>query len=173
MSETRRRNPLLIALYLNAGLMAALLVAVLARSDRPMLPAAWGQQVPQPIAGGAGLFLMPAQFSNTVFGCYIMDVDQQTLCAYTTSGSPPQLKLIAARDFRFDRRLRNYNTNNPTPDEVRQLLEKEMANNRVLGAAAAEPSGKPAASGAPQPAPSPAPAPATPPQVAAPTAPKP
>ena len=75
---------------------------------------------------------MPAQFSGNIYGCYILDVDQQTLCAYTVSGSPQKLKLIAARDIRHDRRLRNYNTETPSPQEVQDLVAKEAASGRVI-----------------------------------------
>jgi hypothetical protein len=68
-----------------------------------------------------------------------MDVDQQTLCAYTVSGSPPKLKLIAARNFQYDRRLKNYNNDGLTPLEVKDLWEKEQANNRVVDRPAATP----------------------------------
>jgi hypothetical protein len=133
MKKPRRRNPLAVALYLNAAVLVAILVVLLARdSQQPMLPMAFGQAQPGGIAGGAGVFLMPGQFSSSVWGCYIMDVDQQTLCAYTVSGSPPQLRLVAARDFRFDRRLRNYNTGNPSPQEVQDLIAKEASSGRVI-----------------------------------------
>ena len=139
MTRPRRRNPVAIALYVNAGLLAALLVAVLARQGVPGLTASALAQAEPAIAGGAGIFVMPAQFSSNVWGCYIMDVDQQTLCAYTVSGSPPKLKLIAARNFQHDRRLRNYNNDGLTPLEVKDLWEKEQANNRVIDRPATKP----------------------------------
>lgn len=114
-------------------MLVAILAVLLGReSHPPMLPMAFGQAQPPGIAGGAGLFIMPAQFSQTVWGCYVMDVDQQTLCAYTASGSPPKLRLVAARDIRHDRRLRNYNTSDPSPAEVQDLVAKEAASGRVI-----------------------------------------
>jgi hypothetical protein len=115
-----------------------------------MLPMALGQAQPQ-IAGGAGLFMMPGQFSANIWGVYLMDVDQQTLAAYSVSGNPPKLTLIAARSFRYDRQLDNFNTGNPTPAEVKDLIEKRAAGNRGVELPAA-----------PQVAPAP-PAPAAPP----------
>jgi hypothetical protein len=130
MIRRRRRNPIAAALWVNAALLGGLLLVLAARDRSPMLPAAFGQAQPA-IAGGAGLFITPAQFSGNVFGIYLMDVDQQTLCAYTVTGSPPQLKLLAARNFRFDRRLGNYNISSPSPAEVKELVEKEQASGRV------------------------------------------
>ncbi len=134
MKRPRRRNPVAVALYVNAAMLVAILAVLLARDSHPtIVPMAMGQSQQQPvIAGGAGLFVMPAQFSGNVWGCYILDVDQQTLCAYNVTGSPPKLKLIAARDFRYDRRLRNYNTDTPSPQEVQDLVAKEQASGRVI-----------------------------------------
>lgn len=139
MAHFRCSRSLAIALCVNAVLLAGVMVVMLTRESSPrLIPAAMGQVPQQTLApaGGAGLFLMPAQFSDNVWGCYIMDVDQQTLCAYTVSGNPPQMKLVAARDFRYDRRLRNFNTASPAPQEVRDRVEKELHDTRAGGAAA-------------------------------------
>jgi len=40
---------------------------------------------------------------------------------------------MAARDFRFDRRLKNYNTTHPQPLEVKNLVEKEQNDTRATG----------------------------------------
>jgi hypothetical protein len=138
MKPPRRRNPVAVALYVNAALLVAVLAVLLARPDTPSLTPAALAQAQQPIAGGAGLFIVPGQFSSNIWGVYLMDVDQQTICAYTVTGSPPQLKLIAARNFRNDRRVGNYNTL-PPPQEVKDLLDKEQNNTRVPGSAAAPP----------------------------------
>jgi hypothetical protein len=127
--NSRRTNPLAIALYVNAALLGGILLALLSRSNTPpLMPAAFAQN--QPIAGGAGLFLMPAQFSVNTWGCYIMDVDRQTLCGYQYLPGEHQLRLVAARDFRYDRDLKNYNTGNPSPAEVQELVEKQQAGAR-------------------------------------------
>jgi hypothetical protein len=125
------RNPVAIALYVNAAVLVAIGAVLLARDSAPsMLPTAIAQAQPAGIAGGAGIYLMPAQFSQSVWGCYILDVERQTLCAYTTSGSPPQLRLVASRRFTYDRELKNYNTN-PPPQEIQDLIAKEAAGGRV------------------------------------------
>ena len=43
-----------------------------------------------------------------------------------------QLRLVAARNFRYDRRLGNFNTPSPSPAEVKNLVEKEQAEIHVL-----------------------------------------
>ena len=129
MRLPRRQKPLLVALYLNAaGMLVLALVLLLRPSGATFVPAALAQDQ-LPIGGGAGVFIVPAQFSDTSYGCYIMDVDAQTLCAYQYYGK--QLKLVAARNFRWDRRLNRFNSDGPSPDEVRQMIEQEQADARV------------------------------------------
>jgi hypothetical protein len=129
MTRPRRNQPLLVALYVNAALLLALLVAVLMRGNSPtFLSSAYGALSPQPIAGGANLYLMPAQFSQNTWGCYVLDIDTQTLCAYryrpVNDGS--DLQLVAARKISYDRKLTKFNSDKPSPNEVKQLVEQEL-----------------------------------------------
>jgi len=129
MRRSHRNKPLIYALYLNAMLLAGILLALLSRSGGlpEVLPAAWAQDgrlAPVPIAGGGGIYLMPAQFSSNTWGCYVLDVDAQTLTAYRFTGSDNTLRLTAARNIRFDRRLNQFNTE-PAPAEIQALVEKQ------------------------------------------------
>jgi hypothetical protein len=147
MRRHRRRNPVAAALWVNALVLGAILVVLITRSNSPgMIPFAFGADeqsriplAPQPIAGGGGIFLMPAQFAVNQWGCYIMDIDRQTLCAYEYSPAEKNLRLVAARNFTYDRQLKNFNTgSNPgemSPGEVRKIVEKEQQDERVKGAA--------------------------------------
>src|SRR5688572_22515368 len=132
MRRPRRNHPVAVALYLNAALLLAILVALLSGGRMPsVLPAAFAAaQAPQPIAGGSGIYLMPGQFTSNSWGCYVMDVDAQTLCAYKWFEGEKKLRLVAARSFRNDRRLHDFNTDSPTPAEVAKLLEMEDAGRR-------------------------------------------
>ena len=132
MKRPRRNRAVLFGLYLNAGLLAAVLWAVAGRSGLvPGLssPAFGSPLQPPPIAGGGSMYLMPAQFSTNVWGCYIMDIDAQTLCAYEFFTGDKTLRLVAARDFHWDRRLKNYNTL-PAWPEVQKLVELQNQNVR-------------------------------------------
>ena len=130
-------RPMSLALGANAAALALIGVALLARPDGPsFLPSAVAQNQ-LPMAGGAGVFIVPAQFSSLPsgrFGCYLIDVDAQTLSAYemstATAAAPSQLRLIAARSFRHDRRLGNYNTF-PPPGEIEALNEKAQVQIRA------------------------------------------
>src|SRR5438094_864940 len=129
MIRPRLHKQIVIALWANAALIAALVIVLLTRSDAPVLTPAAFAQTQLPIAGGAGLFVMPAQFSTTTWGCYLMDVDAQTLCAYQFIPGEKQLRLVAARNFKYDRRLGNFNTE-PAPEEIKELLDKTPGGTR-------------------------------------------
>ncbi|GIW75021.1 MAG: hypothetical protein KatS3mg104_0084 [Phycisphaerae bacterium] len=122
---------LIFGLYLNAALLVGVLVMLIGRSDTTLLSSAYAQQQPQPIAGGGGLFLMPGQLSPSTWGCYVMDVDRQTLMVYQYSPGERMLRFMAGRDFSQDRRIRRYNTE-PSPDEIRNLADKEADTGRIV-----------------------------------------
>jgi hypothetical protein len=121
-----RGNPVAVALYINAALLLAILAVLITRGSGPMsiLPRAFGAEGGQPIAGGGSLYLMPGQMSLNTFGCYIMDTDAQTLCAYQFYPGEKELRFVAARNFRHDRRLGNFNTI-PDPRDVEKWVEVE------------------------------------------------
>jgi hypothetical protein len=121
----RRQPALVYALYLNAGLLLALIVVILSRGNGPG-NAAYGAPQMQPIAGGGGVFLMPAQFSTNTWGCYILDIDTQNLCAYQYLPGANQLRFVAARNFREDRKLKEWNTS-PSLAAVAQLNQMPQA----------------------------------------------
>jgi hypothetical protein len=140
MIRPRRRrrtaNTVAYALWANAAVLVAILVALIGRDNSIKLtPAAFGQAQP---LGGGGLFIMPAQISSNVWGCFVMDIDAQTLCGYAMTGSPPELKLVTARNFRYDRQLGALNTS-PPPSEVKAMIEKEKSSDRVIGRDAPKP----------------------------------
>ncbi|MGN6626413.1 MAG: hypothetical protein ACTHLN_07320, partial [Tepidisphaeraceae bacterium] len=80
--DRRNAKLLTVGLYVNGAAMALVALALFSRSNVPVIPAAMAQQAPQPIAGGGGFFLMPGQLSPTNWGCYVMDVDRQSLMVY-------------------------------------------------------------------------------------------
>lgn len=127
-----------------------------------MLPTASGAVAPQLIAGNGTLYLMPGQLLSNVWGCYVLDTENQTLCAYAYSGSLLQLK--CSRSIRHDHELEDYNTS-PPPAEIRKLVEIQKGKvhgivqpaPEVVPPVDTEPATTPAVG--PQPSPTPAPAP--------------
>jgi hypothetical protein len=118
-----------IALYVNAALLVGILATMLTRDGSiSFVPAAYGADGPV-MGGGGNLYLIPGQFSEGKYGCYVMDTDAQTLAVYRFDGASTTLKLIAARNFRHDRRLGHFNTS-PDPKEVEVMVETERAGAR-------------------------------------------
>ena len=134
-SKPSGRNPVATALWANAALLAVVALILLNRSGGApsMLPMAYAQNQ-APIAGGAGIFVMPAQMQTNVWGAYLLDVDNKTLCAYQFYPGEKKLRLTAARSYRYDTRLENFNTEMP-PREVKALVERQLQQN--AGAAGA------------------------------------
>jgi len=114
---------LLTALWANALLLGVIAATLLLRnSGGNWTPAALGAQ--PSIAGGGGIFVMPAQLAQNQWGCYLLDIDHQTLVAYQYSPSNHQLSFVAARNYRYDVQLHDYSTDPPTRD-VQKLIEME------------------------------------------------
>lgn len=126
---SKRFNPTAIALYAIAALLLANLIAMFCRSDTAVLPSAFGQPRQGPIAGGGGLFIMPAQLTRDTWGCYLMDVDRGTLCVYKYYDGSKQLQFVASRNFTNDTKLANFNTD-PRPQDIAELVAKQSMGSR-------------------------------------------
>ena len=135
MRRPRRYNPLTIALWSNAIALALIAVALWSRGGTPdLLSSAMAQNNP-PVGGAAGAFIVPGQFSTNTYGCYILDADAQTLAAYQYYPADKQLRLVAARNVRHDRRLQSFNTA-PDPDEIRRMNDRQQQDDADNAAAA-------------------------------------
>ena len=145
--RVRSNRTVLVALYVNAALLMAVVVTLLSRdgvaSAISLLPSARAADGPT-MGGGGNLYLIPGQFSQSTYGCYLMDTDAQTICVYRFDGSATKMKLVAARNFRHDRRLGHLNTE-PDPKEIEALVETERAGRR--GQAGPQDNDAPAPSG--------------------------
>lgn len=124
--DRRPNRALTAALWANAVLLGGVLVVLLGRSNTPsLLPAAFAQQ--PPIAGGGGVFIMPGQVQSNVWGAYLLDVDAKTICVYQYFPGEKKLRLSAARSYKYDTKLENFNADNPSPREVKALVERQNA----------------------------------------------
>jgi hypothetical protein len=129
-----RRRPgraVAVALYLNAALLAGILLTMLSKDGYGSLSLVQTARAAEPAMGGGGnLYLIPGQFSERTYGCYLMDTDAQTVCVYRFDGAGTKMKLVAARNFRHDRRLGHLNTE-PDPKQVEIMVETERAGGRL------------------------------------------
>lgn len=137
MLTATNQRLIVIGLYVNAVLLGAGVLVFLSRSSIPsFISTAHAQNQPS-IGGGGGVFVMPGQFGPTSYGCYLLDIDAQTICAYQYVPNASELKLLAARHFRYDRQLKNYNSGGGQGQtglswvEVKEIVEREAQANRV------------------------------------------
>ncbi len=73
-----------------------------------------------------GILVIPIQIGRESSALAMVDTVGQTLWVYELSSKAPphsRLKLLAARSWRYDRMLQQYNTDEPTPEQVRILLQ--------------------------------------------------
>jgi hypothetical protein len=81
----------------------------------------------QPVssAGARGVFAFSGPLTKSTFGVFVVDVDAMTLWAYEYQPQKGCLRLAAARTWRYDRYLENYNGCDLAPDAVEQLVEEQ------------------------------------------------
>jgi hypothetical protein len=74
----------------------------------------------------SGILVVPVQIGRDCYGLAMVDTVGQTLWIYELNNRGPvhsRLNLLAARSFRYDRLLEQYNTAEPKPEQVKMLLE--------------------------------------------------
>jgi ABC-type molybdate transport system ATPase subunit len=74
------------------------------------------------------ILVVPIQIEREKYGLAMVDTVGQTLWIYELNSMGPahsRLRLLAARSWQYDRLLKQYNTAEPKPEQVRMLLEEE------------------------------------------------
>lgn len=92
-----------------------------------LLPDAAAQSVQA--AGARGIFAFSGPLTPTTSGVYMVDVDAGTIWCYeyVNVGGAKLLRLAAARSWIFDRYLEDYNTDEPKPKVVEQMIKQQRA----------------------------------------------
>lgn len=113
------------------GLLANAAVAVYNRHARAGLPIlfsgtpAFARGVKGRMLGANGIYMMPGQLGPQQYGVFLMDLDSGTLCVYETLPDRARLRLVAARNFQYDRFLKDFNNESPTPHQVKRLVMQQ------------------------------------------------
>jgi hypothetical protein len=82
----------------------------------------------EPLRGNSEILVVPIQIERDKYGVAMVDTVGQTLWIYELNSTGPahnRLRLLAARSWQYDRLLKQYNTAEPKPEQVRMLLEEE------------------------------------------------
>jgi len=88
-----------------------------------------GLAMAQPTAGSGlrGVYSFAAELGRERYGVYMVDVDTMTIWCYEYARDEGCLKLAAARSWKYDRYLENFNGCGIPPDKVKELLEDQRA----------------------------------------------
>src|SRR5262245_29153861 len=80
-------------------------------------------------AGARGIFAFSGQLTPTSFGVFMVDVDEGTLWCYEYGGggATKKLRLVSARSWLFDRYLEDFQSDAPSPREIRTLVEQQRS----------------------------------------------
>lgn len=119
LSQPRRAGWQWPVIGLLTGVAAALLVVLGA--------SAWAQEAPlAPIdQRGGHVQVVAGQISDKTYGLYLVDHDKSTICVYQFLPNSRDLRLMAARTYRYDVQLDEFNTHDPLPREVRDLVQQQ------------------------------------------------
>ncbi|MBC8373951.1 MAG: hypothetical protein ISS69_03935 [Phycisphaerae bacterium] len=79
--------------------------------------------------GGDDMLVVGGQITKDSYGLYLVDMKRQSLCVYQWLPGTRKLRLMAARTFKYDVQLDEYNADKPTPRDVKRLVEQ----NKRLG----------------------------------------
>ncbi len=78
-----------------------------------------------PMAGARGIFAFTGQLDKNSYGLFMMDVDSSNVWCYQYVPGTRKLKLVAARSFLYDRYLEDYANGEPSPAQVKVLLDNQ------------------------------------------------
>ena len=107
----------LFALGLSMGLFFA-------RPDSFLNQQAWAQNFSR--SGTGGIMAFTGQIEKDIYGIMMVDVDAGTLWVYQYRKAGNQLKLLAARNWIYNRYLEDYNNAPPTPSEIAELVASQQ-----------------------------------------------
>jgi hypothetical protein len=101
-------------------------LALFSMGSKPDLPAS---AEAESLRDDSEIVVVPIQIERDKYGLAMVDKTTQTLWIYEINSIGPahkRLKLLAARSWQYDRMLKQYNTAEPKPEQVRMLLEEEL-----------------------------------------------
>lgn len=112
--------------------LAVIATALVTRRDADFLPAALAQSVSGagPMQGSRGIYAFTGQLTSKSFGLFMMDTDSGTVWCYEFQRGPsgePQMRLVGARSWVYDRYLEEFNVADPVPSAVKVLVQQQRA----------------------------------------------
>lgn len=84
-------------------------------------------QTPMANNDAGNIVVVPVQLGRDSYGIAMVDQVEQRIWIYemnSRGGAHNRLRLLAARNFKYDRLLDDYNTGEPKPEQVKRILER-------------------------------------------------
>ena len=97
---------------------------------------------PAPLASDHGTYVLPLRLADKSWGLVLVDRRQRVFCVYRFLENASRLRLVAARDYRYDLHLRDYNNTSPTPAQVKAMVKSMMLPHPVKKNPPRNPAGK-------------------------------
>ena len=131
-------NLLRFTLGAAVGVLAALLLF-----HTPISP--YTAQASADLASGSAILAVPIQISRENQGIALIDTRNRTLWIYELFDRQTgfkQIRLMAARSWEYDRLLTEWNSAEPTPQQIRTVLENIHQKQMLESIQPAEPAGE-------------------------------
>ena len=71
-----------------------------------------------------GITAVAGQVTSDSYGIYLIDTENGTMAVYQWLPNVRKLRLMAARNYGFDLKLDEFNSDDPSPRDIRQLVEQ-------------------------------------------------
>ncbi len=78
---------------------------------------------PTGAASNDSVLAVAGQLDRSSYGLYLVDTQRRTICVYQWLGGADEFRLMAARNYTYDRELDEYKTK-PSPHEIRELVRQ-------------------------------------------------
>jgi DNA-binding transcriptional ArsR family regulator len=107
------------------GILAAGLVYIWVAGNLIKMPV--DAEAAQQADSTGRILVVPAQIDRDSYGIVMVDTRLQNLWVYKLDGRATahnRLRLLAARNWEYDKFLEEFNTAEPTPKQVKELLER-------------------------------------------------
>ena len=86
---------------------------------------AWANQAIAPATGSTELIAHVQQFDSRSTRVIVIDPALRVMAVYEIGREKAEIKLLSSRNFSYDMQLLGYNSVDPSPEDVKKMLEMQ------------------------------------------------
>ncbi len=86
---------------------------------------AWANQATAPATGSTGMIAHVQQIDGRSTRVIVIDPELRVMAVYEIGREKAEIKLLSSRDFSYDMQLLGYNSVDPSPEDVKKMLEMQ------------------------------------------------